>query len=167
MDNLITLGQIIKPRGLKGELKIKPFTDDLEQFKKFREVFINATFFQVLGVNVSGEFVYLKLEGVDSLDMAERLRGKEIAVNKEDIKPATEGEYFVSDLIGCKFSSGEFEGVVIEVHQFGATDIIEIKLRDGKKLSFPHLLKLNLDINIQKKTITADRQQLDSVMVIN
>jgi len=169
MDKIytITLGQIIKPRGLKGELKVKPFSDDLAQFQSFREVFVGTTPFCVLEVKVSPPFVYLSLEGVDSLDAGERLRGKEVSVRRAEIDEAEEGEYFISDLIGCKFMSGELEGVVVDVHQFGSADVIEVKLKNGKKMSFPHLLKLGLSINIQKKTITADRQLLDSVMVVN
>jgi len=167
VNNLISLGQIIKSRGLKGELKIKPFSNDLKQFKNFREVFIGTTLFCVLRVSESGGFVYLKLDGVDSLEQAEKLRNKEVSVRKEDINKTEENEYFVSDLIGCRFLSAELEGVVVDIHQFGAADVVEVKLNDGRKLMFPYLLKLGLEIDIYKKKIEADRNRLSEVMVVN
>jgi len=167
MSNLIVLGQIIKSRGLKGELKIKPFSQDLKQFMSFREVYIGTTLFAVLEASVSAPFVYLKLDGIDSLEKAESFKNKEIFIDKQYIKPPSEDEYFVSDLIGCSFKSGEYEGIVSDVYQYGAADVLEIKLNSGGKLMFPHLLKLGLKVDIENKTIEVDVDKLASVAVIN
>ncbi|MCL2556112.1 MAG: ribosome maturation factor RimM [Firmicutes bacterium] len=167
MEKLISLGQVIKSRGLKGEIKIKPWTADLKQFLNFREVFIGTTLFSVLGASISGDFIYLKLDGIESLEAAEKLKGKDVCIERKNLKNAKKEEYFLADLIGCKFKSGEYKGLVIDVHQYGAADVIEVKLDGGGKLLFPHLMKLGLRIDIEGKIIEADSDKLKSVAVIN
>ena len=166
MNELFEIGQIINSRGLKGEIKIKPFSS-LGQFGGLKEVQIDETLYGVNKISVSSPFVYLKIDGVGDKQTADSFRGKFVKIKRAEIPLPDEGEYFIADLIGYVFRAGDLNGKLKKIHQHGAADVFEIKLDGGGTVMFPFLKKLNLVIDSADKTISADKILLDTVAVYN
>lgn len=136
VDELI-VGEVLKPQGIRGELKVKPFTDAAEDFASFRRVFIGGTEYRVLSVRTGGGAVFLNLRGVPDRNAAELLRGRQLVVRREDAPPLEEGRYYIADLLGCEVvtASGKRLGTLTDVRS-AATDIYTLR-SDGREVMFP------------------------------
>ena len=163
MEEFLRIGKIIKPRGIKGEVKVMPYSDG-EKFSRLKGAFIDGVFFAVEKVNVS-DGIYLKFKGVNDRNAAELLRGKELSVRREDAEPLENGEYYVVDLIGLPvFTESKKIGVLIDVTS-AKTDIFTVKCDDGNVLRFPFLKDLVLSIDVVGGKITLKQKRLDEVGV--
>lgn len=165
MVDKLVVGEVLKPQGIRGELKIKPFTDDAEDFASFRRVFLDGTEYRVLSVRTGGGAVYLNLRGVPDRNAAELLRGKQVVVYKEDAPPLEEGRYYIADLLGCAVvtEQGETLGILTDVRQ-AATDIYTIE-RDGREVMFPVAEGVVLRVELGAERIVVDRKRFSEVAV--
>ena len=84
MQDKIVIGEILKPQGIRGELKIKPLLDDVALVKKFRKVYIGGAEYKVLSARYDTGAAYLALSGVADRNAAELLRGKEVEALRAD-----------------------------------------------------------------------------------
>ena len=150
----LKVGIILKPQGIKGEVKVQPLTDNVERFKKLKKVYIDGVEYRVLSAKLADGFCIVQVSGVSSRDSAEFLRGKYIEVNREDADDLEEGRYFIADIIGCKvvFDDGRELGEVIDVTS-AKTDIFTVKTISNKVVRFPFLLDLVLEVDVDKKVI--------------
>lgn len=164
MNENLKIGIIVKPQGIKGEVKVQPLTDDISRFKKLKEVIIDDKTFRVLNATIGGGTVFLSISGICDRDTAETFRGKFLYVTRENAVPLDEGRYFVVDIIGCQIltDSGEKIGQVIEVTS-SRTDIFTVKKDNGKILRFPFLKDLVQNVDIASKTITVCAKRLKEV----
>jgi len=162
---LLAVGKILKPQGIRGELKVKPYTDDAETFRAFSGVFIDETEYRVLSVRAGGGAVYLGLRGVPDRNAAELLRDKEIFVPREEMPAPEEGSYYIADLLGSEVISdgGELLGTLTDVRQ-AATDIYTLE-KDGKEILFPVAKGVVLSVDIENKKIVVDGKRFAEVAV--
>ena len=128
-------GKIVGTHGIKGEVRIDPWCDSPEFLCGFKTLYLDER--GETSVKVKSRphkrIVLCKIEGVDTIEAAERLRGKIIYLNRDDVK-LDEGAHFVQDLIGLEVrdvDSGEVYGKLTDVLRTGANDVYEIK-KDGK-----------------------------------
>jgi 16S rRNA processing protein RimM len=86
-----------------------------------------------------GEHVVFKFQGVDTISDAERLAGADVSIPLDQRPPATEGEYYRSDLIGCEVfdERSRLLGTVAGWQETGATPLVELRTPDGKELLVP------------------------------
>lgn len=165
--DIFRVAQILRPHGIKGEVKVYPLTDDLSRFKKLREAFIERNWqyepVAVEGSKRAAEAVVLKIEGIDTPEQAEKLRGLYICVDRQHAVKLPEGTYFVSDMIGCsaETTEGEKLGSITDVFETNANDVYEI--RGKRKLLIPALKKLLVRVDIENKRIVLDAQILKEV----
>lgn len=160
MENLLKVGVISSTHGLKGEVKVFPTTDDVNRFKKLKEVVLDAgdkkTLLQIEQVKFFKQFVILKFKGIDDIGDAEKYRGKDLLVTRENAVKLEKDEYFIADLIGVSVVSedGALEGILKDVIRTGANDVYVIELNDGRELLLPAIrecvLTVNLDENLMK-----------------
>ena len=80
----INIGRIVKPQGLKGEVKLQLSTNNLAVFNNLKEIYIGNSSAKIEHLRLKGNFVYIKLKGIDDIDKAELLRGKEVYIDKKD-----------------------------------------------------------------------------------
>lgn len=161
------IAQILKPHGIKGEVKVLPLTDDVSRFKRLKEAYLekNGQYVPVFvdgSKNVSGAVV-LHIEGVDTPEAAEKLRGDYIAVDKAHAVKLPEGTYFVTDIIGCSVEStdGAKLGKVTDVLETNANDVYVIE--GDKKLMVPALKKLLNKVDVDEKIIILNADVLSEV----
>jgi len=135
------VGKVIRPHGLGGLLRIRSYAHSEEMFLRSGGVFLELrsgeTYkCQVLSV-VRHKSVYLmKLEGLDSLETADRYRGASIFVNKDALVREDDEEYFWHEIIGLKvyLETGRFIGIITHILPTGGNDIYVIQEEKGEVL---------------------------------
>jgi len=165
MDKLI-IGNIIKPQGIRGEVKVQPYTDSPEDFKNFREAYIGEEKYKILYVRSAGGFIYMGLKGVADRNAAELLRGKDIAADRDEAPALDEGKYYIVDIIGCSvfYENGEKIGVISDITP-AATDVYTLS-SDGKKdIMFPAVKGVVVGVDIENKSITVNKKRFSEVAV--
>ena len=151
----ITIGEILKAQGIKGEIKIKPLTDDIERFRKLKMVYIDGVPYKISSKRIDDKFVYLGLFGVEDRNTAERFAKKNLDIDEINAVQPEEGAFFIRDIIGCKVIEGNnVLGEITDVLQYGAADVFEIK--GEKKILFPFLNRCIDNIDIENKQITVN-----------
>ena len=122
-------GQIVNTHGLKGLVRVMPWADDPADLLDFDRFFIDGTEYAVEHSSLQKSMVLLKLEGVDSIEDAVKLRGKELSIARADVE-LEEGTVFIADLIGLPVYCGERElGRITEVLTPPANDVYVVKGR--------------------------------------
>ncbi len=156
MDKLL-IAVVLKPQGIRGELKIKNYTDDFYSISALKEVFIDGVSYQVLKVRCDKD-AFILLRGIADRNAAELFRGKEIYANKGDIRKP-KGRYFISDVIGCevRFEDGEVFGKVEEILS-ARTDIYYISTTNGRVIA-PWLKSYNANFDIENRIITVCKHE--------
>ncbi|BDR64189.1 ribosome maturation factor RimM [Clostridium tetani] len=153
MEQFLKIGLIINTHGLKGELKVNPQTDNIDRFKKLKRVYIAGEEKQVEGCKFLNDKVVLKIQGIDSIEVANKYRNKYIEVKREDAVELPEGRYYVADIIGCKVldEDGNYLGKVKEVIHTKNNDVYWV---EGKKeLLIPVLKTIVVKIDIENEEI--------------
>lgn len=131
MKEYLEAGKIINKRGLAGELKIESYCDTPQAFCSFTRVFLDDSgkdMRKVLSAKVYREWVYLKIEGVTSAELADKLRGKSVYINRNDMIIG-EDSVFIDDILGLDVinaDNGRIYGKLDEVFNSGASDIYRV-----------------------------------------
>lgn len=135
----ITLAAIAGAHGVRGELRLKLFTDAVAALKAHDTVLVNGTSRRLLSAGGTAKSPIARLEGIADRSAAEALRGSLIEVERDALPPLEEGEYYHSDLLGlaCIDKDGAAIGTVAAVENFGAGDLLEVELPTGKKSLIP------------------------------
>lgn len=121
MEEYFEIGQIINTSGLKGVIKVKPFTDDITKFNNFKTIYISIKKelkeFKIEQVRFSKNMVFLKLEGINTIEEAENYRNLYLKVIRDKDEKLEEGFYYIVDILGCKVYTDEQKelGKVIDV----------------------------------------------------
>ena len=153
MNDFLAVGVIINAHGLHGELKVFPLTDDIRRFRKLEKVFIEGVEKKVVWCKLQTDRVILKLEGIDSIEEAQKYFKKYIEVKREDAVELSEGSYFIADLIGCTVfdTEGINLGKISDVIKTGSNDVYWIK--EGKELLIPALKDIVMEVDVANKKI--------------
>ena len=161
MEETLKIGLIVKPQGIRGELKVQPLTDDISRFNNLKEVIIDDKTYRVLNAVIGGGAVFLSLSGIYDRNVAETFRGKFLRVTRENAIPLEEGRYFIVDIIGCKVvtDSGNEIGEITEVTS-ARTDIFTVKCLDGEIMRFPFLNDLTVNVDVNLKVVTVKEKRL-------
>ncbi len=164
MQDTLKIGLVLKPQGIKGQLKVQPLTDDINRYKNLKEIIIDQKVHKVTGTIISGQTVFIDLFGVNDRDTAETFRGKFLHVKREDAIALEEGRYFVVDLIGCDVITKEkgVIGKIIDIFS-SRTDVITVKCNDGRILRFPFLKDLVEKVDIVSKQFIVLDKRLSEV----
>ena len=157
MVDYLRVGVISNTHGIRGEVKVFPTTDDVNRFKKLKQVFVDTKKEYIELQPTSCKFfknmVILKFKGIDNINDVEKYKGMDLLVSREHAVPLEEGEYFIADLINLKvIDEDENEiGILDDVMQTGANDVYIIHLKDsGKEVLLPVIDECVLDVNIEE-----------------
>ncbi len=166
MEQFLKIGVIVKPQGVKGEVKVQPLTDDITRFNKLKEVIIDGKTYKVEKATVGGGTVFISLSGITDRNVAELFRGKFLLVDRENAIPLEEGRYFIADIVGCEVvtEKGNPVGRVIDVFS-ARTDIFTLRTSDNRTLRFPFLKDLIVSVDIENQLITLCEKRLGEVSV--
>lgn len=165
MDRLV-IGEVLKPQGIRGELKIKTYTDYPEDVKEFKQVYIDGKEYKILSFRVAPDgFAYVNLRGIPDRNTAELFRGKLLEGEREDGPDLEEGQYYIVDIIGlsCETEDGETLGVVTDVNSL-SSDIYTIE-KAGKKILFPAVKKVVKKVDLGSGKLIVDKKIFDEIAV--
>ena len=157
MNERFRIGVILKPHGVKGEMKVFPTTDDPKRFKRLKKVIVRTgereETIPVSSVRFFKDRVILGLEGIDTMDKAERFHKAELFVDRTEAIPLGENEYYAADLIGLSVCSedGDRLGTLTDVLTTGANDVYVVTGEDGKELLLPAIRECILSVEIEER----------------
>jgi 16S rRNA processing protein RimM len=163
--SLFPIGRVIKPHGVRGKVKVEYFGEDLHRLSFYREIFIEGEkgrpeVFEVLEAIPQPPRVILRLKGIEKVEEAESLVGKEILVGKKALLELEEGEYYWMDLLGMKVETqgGKRIGEVREIFPTGANDVYVI---EGKRreILLPATEEVIESIDLKKKVMRVVRME--------
>lgn len=162
------VGQIVNTQGLKGEVRVYPFTDDINRFDDLKEFYLGKdlnTTCEVEKVRYKGNMVIMKIKNIDTVEMAEKLRNKFMYVSRENGRELEEDEYFISDMIGIDVYTvdGNLVGKLDDVLQYSANDVYVVKGPEGQEYMIPAIMKFvpTIDMNERKMIIDPIKGMLD------
>ena len=161
MTTDLRVGVIIKPHGIKGEVKVYPTTDSPLRFNEITHVNIiqqgrTIGDVKVAGVKFFKDIVILKLKGYNDINEVEALKGAELYIPREEGAELEDGEYYIADIIGMEVltDDGVRLGTVKDVMETGANDVYVVEREGGKELLLPAIKQCILDTDIDKNVMT-------------
>ena len=138
-ERRIALAAVAGAQGVKGELRLKLFSDSIESLSRHDMLYVGGVERRLLAVRDSGKTAVARFEGISDRSAAEALRGSLVEVDRATLPALEEGEYYHADLIGLEAidRDGNRIGTVSAVENYGAGDLLEVELPDGKRSLIP------------------------------
>jgi 16S rRNA processing protein RimM len=139
VERRIALAAVAGAQGVKGELRLKLFSDSIESLSRHDMLYVGGVERRLLAVRDSGKTAVARFEGISDRSAAEALRGSLVEVDRATLPALEEGEYYHADLIGLEAidRDGNRIGTVAAVENYGAGDLLEVELPDGKRSLIP------------------------------
>ena len=161
-DSMVTVGRIVRPHGNRGQVVVAPDTDfGSERFKPGATLAVlrdgNLTTLEVTaGREHDGRWV-VGFAGVGTIDAAETLRGVELRIPAEAVRPVEAGAFYVHDLVGCRVTTvdGQIVGIVDHVKLDAGTPLLGVASSKGEVL-IPLAEDICREIDVAGKSIVID-----------
>ncbi len=159
MEKYLEIGQIVNTFGIKGQVKIVPFTDDITRFDELKEIYVEKKnelkLFQIEQVNYKKNMVILKLKGIETVEEAEKLRNCYLKIDRKDAKKLPKDTYFIVDLLGLDVytDEGKLLGKVDDIYNAGSSDIYVVKDELGKQILLPAIKDVLKEVDLENKKI--------------
>lgn len=153
--DLIKIGKITAPVGVKGEVRVYPYTDKQTRFSAVKELFVGNERAVIESVRYQKDMAVIKLDISPDRNAAESLRGKELFLDRKDLWEIPEGTYFVRDILGSEVrdEDGKHLGTLSDVIQNPAQDIYVIKDENGRESMVPAVKEFIKDVDTDNKII--------------
>lgn len=157
----LVIGRVLKPHGVRGEMRVSIIADDPERFAALDTVYLSADEsdpapapYAVTGSRLHKDVVLLSLEGVGSREAADALRRYWVQVALDDAVPLAEGEYFLYQLLGLtvKTDTGAVVGNLTDIIETGANNIFVVQSGDGEIL-IPDIPDVVRQIDFDKREL--------------
>lgn len=155
MEDLLQVGVITQTHGIRGEVKVFPTTDDVNRFKKLKEVILDTgkekLTLEIEGVKFFKQFVILKFKGYDNINDIERYKTKSLYVTRANAVRLRRNEYFIADLIDIDVydENDQKFGIITDVMQTGANDVYVINMTDGREVLVPAIKECILSVDVE------------------
>lgn len=150
----LVVGEVLKPWGYKGEVKVKLLTDFPTRIAKLKTVYLGPDLraFHVERARLLSGFAVFKLEGLDAPESVAKLRGQAVQVAATEAAPLRKGQYFHHQIIGLHVSTieGEELGTVEEILETGANDVYLVRRVDGTEVLIPAIQDVIREIDLER-----------------
>lgn len=157
MEQLMEIGQIVNTYGIKGFLKVVPYTDDITRFESLKSIYVETKnslkTFIIEEVKYSKNLVLLKLKGIDDINSATIYKNCYLKIDRKDAVELPEDSYFIIDLIGITVYTDRHKelGNIVDVYSTGANDIYVVKNELGKQVLLPAIGEVIKNVDIKDK----------------
>jgi len=153
------VGKILKPQGIKGEVKVSVITSFPDHFKTLKEVFFEINSLKAITIEsarLNTSFAILKFKDVHDRNEAEKLRGINLYIPEDQLHPLADDEFYHHQLLGLEVFSNEdeFIGKIIDVEATKANDIAIIKTEAGVTHIIPLVKEIVTQIDMNAKRVT-------------
>ena len=159
MTNYLEIGQIVNTFGIKGMVKVKPFTDNIERFSNLEKIYIKnksgQTEYKIQEVKYHKNMVLIKFEGIENPEQADLLRNSYLIVDRETEEPLEAGRYYIVDMIGLDVftDDNEYLGKLEDIYNTGSNDIYVVKNELGKQVLLPAIEDVIKNIDMDNKKV--------------
>jgi len=157
MTEQFVAGIVGAPFGLKGFVKVKPLSGEIEHLLKLTSVTLRqGEKERTLAIEESAAIppaVAIRFAGFDSPEAAKALRGAQLLIGRKDAAPLQPGEFYIEDLKGLAVLAADSEeilGQIADIIEGGGGDLAEIRLNDGKTRLVPFRKEFFTGINLAK-----------------
>ncbi len=132
----ITIGLILTPWGVKGKLKVKIETDFPQRFAPGAEVYIDRQPMTIEDAEWQQGKLVIKLSTINSIEEAQKFRGKAIEISHHQVQPLPEGQYYYFQLLGLEVwtTQGELLGNISEILTTESNDVYLVRNAKGEIL---------------------------------
>lgn len=158
LKQYLEIGQIVSTHGVRGELRVNPWCDSPEFMKKFKTLYFDAKGekpVKVVSCRPHGNIVIMKLEGIDTVEEAQKLRNRTLYMARKDAK-LKKGDWFIQDLMGCTVYDTDDNSVVYgtltNVARTGANDIWYIE-KNNKEYIIPAIKDVVINVDVENEII--------------
>ncbi len=155
MEDMLRIGIITSPHGVRGEVKVYPTTDDIKRFSGLKEVLLETkqgiSTVHVRSVKYHKDMVILGFTEYEDMDSVQVLRECSLYVTRDKAIKLSKDEYFIADLIGMNVHTDMgIDGKLVDVMKTGANDVYVIKLDDDRELLLPAIADCVLNVDTQE-----------------
>ncbi|WP_337517789.1 ribosome maturation factor RimM [Megasphaera sp.] len=156
--DLFTIGQIVAPHGVRGDVRIYPDTDFPKRFLKMKYGYIDGKKYEVESARLHKRVVLMKFVGVDDRNAAELLVKKDLQVPREDLVPLQKGQHYIYDILGSAvYDLQDHElGKLTDVLRTGSNDVYVVTADDGKETLLAAIPDVIKSIDESAKKIVVD-----------
>lgn len=171
MNEYLVIGEVLKPQGVRGEVKVRPITCDETRFEDLEDVLLKkGDSFESIGVKpvrIDGDAVYLKFDGIDDRDQAEKLRGQLLYVDRAHAVALDDNANFIVDLIGLEGvdDEGGTYGRLVDVMQPGGNDVYVFRDEKRRETLVPALKTAILKVDLANRQMLMSAKRLREVAV--
>ena len=159
IKEFLEIGEIVGTHGIRGEIRFNPWCDSPEFVKKFKTLYYDSNggcAAQIKTARPHGNIVLLTIDGIDTVEKAQKLRGKVLYMKRSDAK-LPEGTYFIAELIGCTVYDADapdkIYGTLSDVSETGAKDVWHIKDSGGKEYLIPSIPDVVIETDVAQNRI--------------
>lgn len=160
MNDKTLVGKIINTHGIKGNVKIYPYTDDPERFKELDYLLIGDGFkeLKIAEMFIQKGFVYVRFEGYEDINKILDFINSNVYIYDKDRVKLPEDRYFISDIVNMEVHDmeGKLIGKVTDVIENLANDLFQVQKPDGKVFYLPARKEFIKEIDVDKKVIIID-----------
>lgn len=160
MKDYLEIGQIVNTYGIKGFVKVVPFTDDITRFEKLKSVYIdikgNLKNFTIEEIKYSKNLVLIKFKEIPDINEAEKYRNYYIKIDRKDAIKLPKDTYFIADLIGLEVyneATNELLGKVYDIFPTGSNDVYVVKDELGKQILLPGTKEVIKNVDLEQGKI--------------
>ncbi len=152
----VTIGIVLRPHGIRGEVVVEPLTDNETRFATLEEVRLARPLGADLKLRVVSMFPHksrlvIQFEGISSIEQAETLRNAELRIPIASLPPLPDGSYYHHELRGLdvRVESGASIGTVSELWETGATPVLMIHDGQGRETLLPLVDAFIIEVNVK------------------
>jgi 16S rRNA processing protein RimM len=169
MQEYLSVGIVLKPHGLRGEVKVKPLTDDERRYDCLNCVYVKNDEFKELSIisrRYNKGFVYLRFKGLETIDSVTNLRNKYLWIPRHMARKLPADTYFIADLLGCRVEtlSGEYLGEIADVQETGSNDVYIVHGGPKGEILIPALKKVVVEVDIKNKLVRVDLTDMEGLL---
>ncbi|MBR2133466.1 MAG: 16S rRNA processing protein RimM [Eubacterium sp.] len=163
MKKYLEIGKINNTHGVRGEMKLQLWCDGIDYLKQLKRLYLDSdgkNQVKLISAREQKNLAIIKLEGIDSIEKAEELKGKVLYCDREDAV-IEDGANYIADLIGCyvvDIDTEEEYGRVVDVVNYGSCDIYDIESW-GKHTLIPAIEDVVKEINTEYQVIKIKRMK--------
>ena len=153
----LEIGQIVNTFGIKGMVKVKPFTDDIKRFDYLENIYIEKNNtqkeYEIEEVKYHKDMVLIKFKGVDTVEQAELLRNAYLTISRDSVEKLEEGRYYIVDMLGLEVYTDEqvLLGTLDDIFNTGSNDIYVVKDKQGKQILLPAIQDVIEQIDMENR----------------
>lgn len=162
--DFVCVGKIIKPQGIKGEVKILPLVELPAIFNGKHALYIEKKDTPFKTATFRLGYAYVHFQEITDRNVAEQYRNKEVYITKEEFEKIAVDDFLIEDLVGIILydENGELAGQIMDVINYGFDDIVVVKCEDERFYEVPFRKAI---FQHKGKEISVIRKEFDGAKV--